>query len=67
MTKNFETQATKTSAASWSKFNLWLNSVTKILDYDLLADTHHNAENTQKEIMELNNRIYELESTKLAT
>ncbi|MFT6295747.1 MAG: hypothetical protein ACJATW_002034 [Glaciecola sp.] len=46
MTKNFETQATKTSAASWSKFNLWLNSVTKILDYDLLADTHHNAENT---------------------
>jgi hypothetical protein len=29
MTKDFETQATKTSAASWSKFNVWLNLVFK--------------------------------------
>lgn len=65
MTKHIEKLASKVSAKNWPKLRFWFSSLIQVLDYDPLADTHHNAKNIEKEIIELKARIYELENNKL--
>lgn len=65
MTKHIEKLASKMFAKNWPKLSFWFSSLIQVLDYDPLADTHHNAKNIEKEITELKTRIHELENNKL--
>lgn len=64
MTKHIEKPKSEATKISWPKFNRWLNSLVQILDYDPLADTNQNAKILQKEILELESRVHELECPK---